>query len=223
MNWEKKTIDCYKFELNKGGCFTSLWDVIANSYQFYKIPIDISDEKYIKIKSNTEYLRNVLNINYDHEIFNQIEKYFKEKLKNNNYFINDFNSNSKIIYMEKNFVILSNKNFEYGSIYATQDNFYPNRYFIGFQYNNISMNYVICGMIVYFDLIGKMKKINIFNNILCDYDCRNGMINSTKTVLYNRTLMFYQIHRDSKNLILFVNLLNWDDNIIEKKHFMIQI
>ena len=157
MNWEKKTIDCYKFELNKGGCFTSLWDVIANSYQFYKIPIDITDEKYFQIKTKTVYLGNVLNINFDEDIFNQIEKYFKEK-----YFINHFNSNLKIIYMEKNFVILSNKNFEYGSIYATQDNFYPNRYFIGFQYNNISMNYVISGMIVYFDSIGEMKKKKYF-------------------------------------------------------------
>lgn len=100
----------------------------------------------------------MLNINFDQDIFNQIEKYYKEKLKNNYYFIGDFNHNLKIIHMEKNYIILSNKNFEYGSIYATQDNLYPNRYFIGFDYNQISLNYNICGIIIYFDSIGIMKK-----------------------------------------------------------------
>jgi len=217
MNWEKKTIESYKSELNKGGCFTSLWCVIANSYQFYKIPINISDEKYVQIKLKIKYSSNEMNINFDEDILNQIEKYYKEKLMKNNYFTNDINL--QIIHIEKNYVILSDKNFEYGNIYATQDNLYPNRYFIGFKYNNISMNYVICGIIVYFDSFGEMKRKNIFNNILCYYDLRNGNINSTKTVLYNRTLMFYQIHRDSKNLISFVNLLNWEDNIIEINTF----
>jgi hypothetical protein len=31
--------------------------------------------------------------------------------------------------------------------------------------------------------------------------------------------MFYQIHRDSRNLTLFVNLLNLEDKIIETKTF----
>ena len=72
MNWEKKTIESYKSELNKGGCFTSLWCVIANSYQFYKIPINISDEKYVQIKLKIKYSSNEMNINFDEDILNQI-------------------------------------------------------------------------------------------------------------------------------------------------------
>lgn len=218
MNWEKKTIDCYKYELNKGGCFISLWEIIAKSFQFYKIPIDISDKKYAEIKSKTNYWNSVWNIDFDNIIYDQIKNYYKEKNKNC-YITDDFNNNLKIILFDKNHLILSNKSFEYGSIFATLDNLYSNRYFIGFQYHKMYTDNEICGMIVYFDSNGVMKKKNIFYNIPCTYDGRNGYIDSTKTILYNRTLMFYQIHRDSKNLTLFVNLLNWEDDIVETKTF----
>jgi len=215
----KKTLECYRNELNGGGCFISLWEIIANSYQFYKIPININDEKYEQIKLKTQYNSNVWNIDIDKDLYVQIEKYYKEKITNKFYYSTNFNSNLKIIHMEKNYVILSNKNFEYGSIFATQDNLYTNRYFIGFQYHRMHTDNEICGMIVYFDSIGVMKQKNILYNIPCSYDTRNGQIDSTKTILYNRTLMFYQIHRDSKNLTIFVNLLNWNDKIIETKTF----
>jgi hypothetical protein len=107
-----------------------------------------------------------LNIGFDEYIFNQIKKYYTEIINKNSYFTNDFNINLKIICIEKNYLILSNKSFEYGSIFTTHYNIYPNRYFIGLQFNTMSINYEICGMIGYFDSIGIMKKKIFFTIFL---------------------------------------------------------
>lgn len=188
--------------------FTSLWKNITDSFKFFKIPINIDNEKYMQLQLDIKYNNCCLKINYDQDIYNQIIKY--NKTIGNLY----FNDLYKIILVEKNYIVVSNKNFEYGNIFVTQDYYFPSRYLICFTHNCGTLSYKINGIIVYFDSNGEMVNKNILYRELCIFDCRNGFIDDKKIIFYNRTLLFYQIHRDTGELFLFENLFDWKDNLI---------
>ena len=98
----------------------------------------------------------------------------------------------------------------YDKVYAIQDSNQPNRYFVGLTYY---CSCTILGFIVYFDDLGNSKGNKILNKILCGFDIRNGII---KTFLFNQTLLFTQIQRDTGSLIVFINILSHEDSIVSK-------
>lgn len=127
--------------------------------------------------------------------------------------------NEKIVYHDtgsKTYIVLKNK-FSFNDAFAVRDEVNPNRYFVGFTtftatYNT---NMFIVGMIIYFDK-GILKNKNIITRLLSSVDCRNGEI---VTVLYNQTLIFKQIHRDTNVLLLNLALLSYDDTLIAKHRY----
>jgi hypothetical protein len=58
----------------------------------------------------------------------------------------------------------------------------------------------------------KIKIIPI--NVTPDYDGRNGRIHNEMSAFYKQTLIFTQTHHSSRNLIVNLNLLDFNDNII---------
>lgn len=71
-------------------------------------------------------------------------------------------------------------------------------------------------MIIYFDDNGILNKKIVIPKLICNYDFRNGKIN---TFLYKQTLLVAQIHRDTGALMLNIVLLSYDDFVIAKHHF----
>lgn len=125
--------------------------------------------------------------------------------------------NQKIIYHnkeQKTVIIIDN--LIIFDAYAIKDEFEQNRYFVGFKSYGNYTGYNILGMIIYFDSEGVLKEKRILSKILCNYDARNGFIN---TYLYKQSLVFLQIHRDTKNPILNIVLLSYLDNLITKVEF----
>lgn len=100
-------------------------------------------------------------------------------------------------------------------IFAVRDCSQENRYFVGFAFDMFDINVAIAGMIVYFNSSGHSSTV-IFNNILCSYDRRNGRIESNNSFLYNQTLLFTNTHRDCGSVILFMNLLSYEDTILSQ-------
>ena len=206
MNWDKKN---FKVE-NNGNYdnFYGLWKNICEEFILDKINI-------MPINETNELNENFLKDNK--EINDQISEYFKKK-KRLNFSHKNNEHTSNIIYNTNNYLIVMNKQFDYGKAFVVPDKLQPNRYFIGFSYMNGSMHVDVCGMIVYFDSNGNMIKKNILSRIVCSYDYRNVHIGTNNSVLYNQTLLFYQVHRDTKELGLFINLLNWEDDVLIKNN-----
>lgn len=123
------------------------------------------------------------------------------------------------IYNSDDYYIVMNKSFRFFSdVFVVPDRIQSNRYFIGFNYK--VMNYTdcnICGLIIYFDSDGNMAYKSILHKVICNYDCRDGLINTLNSTFYNQTLLFFQVYRDSKQLNLFVNLLDWEDHLLCSK------
>lgn len=120
--------------------------------------------------------------------------------------------------LTENFVLIENtqiaintKHKIYDHVHAVQDSNNKDRYFIGFTFNEQYCNAIIIGMIVYFNHLGECKHKIILNNVLCAHDTRNGRIN---TFLFNQSLIFTQIHRDTEVLLLYLNLLSYEDSVL---------
>jgi hypothetical protein len=135
----------------------------------------------------------------------------------------DPTKNEYVIYQSDEYRIVSNHSWQHGKMFAVQDGFQLNRYFIGFTYWSEYTNCHICGMIVYFDSTGVMVEKNILESIVCKFDSRNGCIDESKAFFYKRSLLFYQVHRDIRELMLFVNLLSYSDTIHYKSTIYTQI
>jgi hypothetical protein len=190
MSGDKNLFEILTYNKSSGE-FYSLWKIISDKFTFNKIPLN--------------------NTNNTNEEANK---------NNNNNKKNKINetriSNEIVIYHNDEYKIVSNKQWDYGNIFAVQDRSQLNRYFISFTYDLRYTDYNICGMIVYFDSTGKVGEKNILNDVVCTYDARNGLIDTSKTLFYKQSLLFYQVHRDTKQLTLFVNLLNHYDNLQDK-------
>lgn len=170
-----------------------LWNVISSKFSFNKINFnktsDTDDANGI----------NIYNSQYSYTPKNNI-------------------SNEIIIYQNNECKIVSNKYWEYGYMFAVQDGSQSNRYFIGFTYSGNVYIDNICGMIVYFDSTGKIGEKTIIDRIVCKYDLSNGRINTSRAIFYKQCLLFYQVHKDTCELILFVNLLSNVDRLCYKSH-----
>jgi hypothetical protein len=99
----------------------------------------------------------------------------------------------------------------YNNVYVKQDGNQSNRYFIGLKYYHEYCDFSILGLIVYFDDLGNCAEKKILNRNLGRFDGRNGLVNM---FLYNQTLLFTQIHRDTGILIVSINILSCEDLII---------
>ena len=111
-------------------------------------------------------------------------------------------------------------------MFVIPDLFDSNRYFVGFQFRSGTLEYTISGMIIYFDSNGiaskcdkdytKTSEINILDKAVCTYDTRNGIIDENNSYLYNQTLMFTQVGRDTNTLSIRITRLSWTDKILEQ-------
>lgn len=175
--------------------FLFLWESIAASFDFllvkYKKP-EIEEEE--DEKSNYFY-----------------EENFLKKIYN-------LKPNEKVIYhdSEQQIIMVIKNSMIFGKIYAVKDEIEPNRYFIGFNSFAGYTNVKTIGMIVYFDDNGSVNKKIILRRELCNVDCRNGQV---VTYLSKQSIIFKQIHRDTKALMLDVVLLSYYDEIIENEHY----
>ena len=186
---EQLNIKLYEHDFDKSNNFAYMWKNIAYAFTFTKkLKKDVNKEK--------EY---VININKN--------GYYREKYM---FDTSDLVKTST----DSEEVITTQRNFHYGiinSMYAVQDTGkQPNRYFIGFVMDNN-----ILGIIVYFDELGNSGITNVLYNTLYNYDFRNGFPN---TYLYNQSLIFTQTHRDTRNLILGINLLDSNDKCLHSKY-----
>ncbi len=184
--------------------FFPLLEQIINKLTFKKI-------FYEKSESETEGNDDDASVFKNKYYFNS--RYNREKNKNIIY--EDLLTNTQII-VEGPVEFMN----MFNDIYAVCDKNRVNRYFIAFVYSSKYTDMYISGMIIYFDIFNENKVIkkNIFNNILCDFDTRNGMINENSTVFYNQTLLFYQTHRDTYKLMLFINLLTYNDTLLNQAY-----
>jgi hypothetical protein len=180
-------------KVNLSDDYYALWEQIASRFSFVRY-------EYTNTKSKPLELNLIKEINDKYT-----NKYYSSK------------PDYKIIWNSMNECILINKTWEYGRIFIIPDYSTPHRYFAGFEYNCEYISSRIAGMIVYFDNDGNMiqnKKKIIRCGLSEDYDIRNGIINHLNSAFYKQTLIFTQSHRDTKNLIININLLDFNDNII---------
>ena len=211
MTWEKKSYEIYSGDKILNNDFYSLWKVMAEKFKFYKIKIN--DNYNQKEFIDSDYIKFIIK--------NKQQKHIDFKYSNSIVHNNDNKEISifDILYQNNEYVIVTEKNWNLGSVFLVPDKSQSNRYFIGFTYNDSSTNYNLCGIIIYFDSDGNLIQQNILDRVVCNYDCRNGKILETNTILYNQTLLFYQIHRDTHTLNLFVNLLDYNDNLLVPQTF----
>ena len=182
-------------KLNHSGDYSALWKQISSKFNFVRVVYEGDDKESKPLEQN---IIAETNIKYTN-------KYSSSK------------PDYKIIWSLQNEYILINNTWEYGKIFIIPDYSTPYRYFIGFEFNSGYSSNKVAGMVVYFDPEGNMistKTKIIPRNLLIDYDWRNGIINCSKSAFFKQTLMFTQSHRDTNNLIININLLDFDDNII---------
>ena len=184
-----------------GSNFAFLWEKISAQFDFsiYKY------EKPIKIKKSFE---------NDDENEDENDYFYEEKFINSIY---KPKPNKKVIFHDSDAqkIMIIKNSILFCDIYAVKDELEPNRYFVGFnnfvEYSNIKT----IGMIDYFDDTGNVKNKKLLTKELSDKDSRNGPIS---TYLYNQSLIFTQIHRDSGALLMGIVLLSHDDKFITTKN-----
>jgi hypothetical protein len=180
-------------KVNRSVDYSSLWEQIASRFNFVRYGYIDTESKPLEQNIITETNNKYAN------------KYYSSK------------SDYKIIWNSPNEYILINKSWEYGEIFVIPDYSTPYRYFVGFVYQGGYTSNMVAGMIIYFDNEGNMiqnKKKIIPRGLIGDYDGRNGRIDNNKSAFYKQTLIFTQSHRDTRNLIININLLDFNDNII---------
>lgn len=186
----KEQFNMKTIEKNRGE-FRFLWTQFAEQFFF--------------IKTNT---LNNNEINTNIETSSYKNNFISKKTKEIKY---------HIIYQTEKEYILINKLPKIGHIFVIPDLLQKNRYFVAFYFNNdMSTQIKITGIFVYFDI---KKEISVSDSypcfdIVCEYDWRNGNINTKNSFLYNQTLLFTQKHRDNKCLILHINLLSYSDVVL---------
>lgn len=136
------------------------------------------------------------------------ESFKLNKIPNNNL----DNNSDNIIYKNNDYYITINNKWNYGRTLVVKDKNQQNRYFIGFEFGFYSSTSYICGMIIYFDNYGKISKKKILNQIVCHY--YDLYIDESNSILYNQTLLFYSVNHYPSTLVLFVNLLDYEDCLI---------
>ena len=184
--------------------FTYIWDKLVKTYDFIKIKKDEDEENDI-FDINIDDSFN--NFYYD-EKYNQQLRNYRKYLKSYN-----FDERTQIIFENDDYILLITnlKTNIFNKIYAVEDEYYKNRFFVGFVSENGYTNSSITGIIIYFNNDNKHTITNILKRELFNYDFRNGEYN---TYLYRQSLIFTQSHRDIRKLTIGLILLNNEDNII---------
>ncbi len=240
MSWDKNSykINIYSESNSYSNDFYSFWKIICEKNVFYRIKINV-ENKLKKLKEldkldesigikfiNHEEIKKNFKKQIQDEILKQTQEYLNNYKSTNkfSFFENNIDkelSNYNIAYQDDNYAIITKKNWfeNFGRIFIVPDKSQSNRYFIGLSMYGISTNYNVFGFILYFDSDGNVTNKNILNKIVCQFDSRNVHIDETNTILYNQTLLFYQVHRDTYNLNLFLNLLDYGDNLIINNEF----
>ena len=127
--------------------------------------------------------------------------------------------NYHVIYQKGGVVIVTNAlpSPEIGTFFAVEDADSPHRYFIAFAFPVGGTMENITGLIVYFNQKGVCFSNNtiICNRVLANYDTRNGHLRSSRIFLYHQSLVFTQVHRDTKRLLLFLSHIPYQTDLIE--------
>lgn len=182
MNQNELVIEIYKNPNN----FDFLWVALAQTLSFELIEWD--------------YLSNMANM-ADSADFNDFEVLVKKP-------------NPNIIYSNKQLgyhIQINTRLNIFNQIFAVPDHTQPNRFFVGFVLSTNSTYLKTIGLVVYFNPTGKSTIKSILDNVLFDYDSRNG---KPKAYFYAQSLIFVQSHRDTSKLILGLNFLDNNDKVI---------
>ena len=178
--------------------FTGLWEQIAHHHHFLKLQFPFSDRSPTK-EEITEALshRDGTASPYSSRVL----------------------ENYTVIYDRKGVILLTNAMSipTLGTFFATEDTHAAHRYFIGFAFRVGPLTESITGLIAYFDEKGccYSDRTILCSCVLATYDQRNGLIRGSNTFLYNQTLLFTQVHRDSRKLMLYLSYLPYKTEIIE--------
>lgn len=197
--FDKKELLINTHKLNNSGDYFSLWEQLAKKFTFIRYNFNDFDSKIS-----------------DEDIIKQTNQKFKKSIHYCSTSDTNIEPNFKIIWKSSNEYVLINKKWELGATFVIPDYSTPYRYFIGFEFKSGYISHKIAGMIIYFDSDGNLlnSKTKIMSRSLVnDYDIRNGCISHDKSAFYKQTLIFTQSHRDTGKLLIFVNLLDFDDNI----------
>ncbi len=122
-------------------------------------------------------------------------------------------SDQLVIFSHDDFYIKTNKSCYEEIIVVPDSNPSVNfsRFFVGFKYLTYSTCAGIAGIFIYFDSDNKFVSKKILSQSVGAFDYRNGKIESC---LYNQTLIFVQTHRDTRALILTLNLFDISDVLV---------
>ena len=185
--------------------FTYIWDKLVKTYDF------------IKIKKEEDEENDIFDINIDDSFSNIYydERYIREQRNYRKYLKSyNFDETTKIIYENDECLLLITnlKTNIFNKIYAVEDQYYKNRFFVGFDIENGYTNSSITGIIIYFNNDNKHTITHVLRRELFNYDFRNGEYD---TYLYRQSLVFTQSHRDIKKLTIGLILLDNNDFVID--------
>lgn len=124
----------------------------------------------------------------------------------------------QIVYRQGQTVIVTNKTPNLiGNFFAVEDTDCPHRYFIGFAFSVGVMTESITGLIAYFNENGHCdsNRTILCERVLTTYDLRNGVIRGKDIHLYHQALIFHQVHRDTRRLILYFHYIPYYSESIE--------
>lgn len=127
--------------------------------------------------------------------------------------LNENVENEKVIYSNSKLntqITMKFNNEIFHNICAICDGNNENRYIVLFEKIGEYCNVSTYGLIIYFNNEKQCIKKKIFNKQIYYYDLRNSVVSK---FLYNQTLLFLQIHRDTRYVILTTVLLTYDDFI----------
>lgn len=185
--------------------FTGLWKMLAKQQHFLRLVIP---------SSTTSTATTTGTITKQH-----IDQAIQEQGKTNSPYSSQIFEDYHVIYQKKDVVIVTNTTSfsAMGTFFAVEDSDFPNRYFIAFAFPIGDGTESLTGLFVYFHERGNCfsEDTVICDCVLATYDVRNGHIRAPQVFLYHQTLVFVQIHRDTKKLLLYLSYIPYETDIIE--------
>jgi len=187
--YQQNEIKSEIYENRYSNDFFCIWKKIVSTFKFVKKPKILEDDLLSELTYPSDKFKTIRYKNVD-----------KDEI---------------VIYTDDNEIITTTAKNTYGIyslIYAVRDmGKQPNRFFIGIVLDGEIVQNTILGLIVYFNEEGNVFEKRIFSKPVFDYDIRNGRYN---TFFYNQSLVFTQGHRDTSKLMIGLNLLLFEDFLI---------
>lgn len=175
--------------------FTGLWNTIARQQHFLKLTIPSSASLHQEIHRHI------------HQRDGSISPYSSHVFESYH-----------ILYQKGNTVLVTNSpTTSLGTFFAVEDADCPHRYFIAFAFSVGAMTESITGLIAYFNEEGHCysDQTIVCQRVLTTYDMRNGLLRENQVFFYHQSLVFTQVHRDTRKLLLYVNYVPYDTDLIE--------